>query len=304
MLYRKYFIAAGAVVASSLSALAADSVALIASDLPSANPYWGAVADGAMEKGKELGVETNVMAPAGGETDVAGQIAMIEDQVAKGVTGIAIAPMDTNAVVPVLEKAIKQGVKVVFIDKKADMPGVTYIGTDNIKAATIGAQYICDHIEKGSEVAILQGTITSTTGEHRAKGAHDGLEACGMNIVAEQPADWDAGKAQAVTENIITANPKLKAIFASNDAMALAAVEALKSAKLLETVMVVGFDGNPFAAESILKGELTASVAQRPKDVGGLGVAMVMKLIKGEQIDQVIDTGAELVTSENAEKFK
>ena len=89
-----------------------------------------------------------------------------------------------------------------------------------------------------------------------------------MNIVAEQTAEWDNAKGQAVTENIITANPNLKAIFASNDNMAMGAIEALKSAKMLDKVMVVGFDGNPEAAEAILKGEMAISVAQRPSNMG------------------------------------
>ena len=89
-------------------------------------------------------------------------------------------------------------------------------------------------------------------GKARADGAKKGLTDCGLNVVAEQPADWDTAKAQGVMENILTGNPNLKAVFASNDNMALGAVEALKSAGMLDQVMVVGFDANPNAAASIL----------------------------------------------------
>ena len=283
-------------------AMAETKVAVITSDSGSANPFWAAVTQGAMDKGAELGVDVAVVAPAGGETDVAGQIALVEDQIAKGVIGIAIAPADTAALVPVLEGARERGVHVVFIDKRADMPG-TYIGTNNIPAARIGAQHICDSVEAGSDVAILQGIVTSTTGQHRAQGGNEGLVDCGLNLVAEQPADWDAGKAQTATENIITANPGLRAIFASNDNMALGAIEALRTARLLDKVMVVGFDGNPNAAESILKGELAASVAQRPYVMGAMGVEAVLSLQAGEMLADEIDTGAELVTTENAESY-
>ena len=103
-----------------------------------------------------------------------------------------------------------------------------------------------------------------------------------MNVVAEQPADWDTAKAQAATENIITGNPNLKAVFASNDNMALGAVEALKSANMLDKVMVVGFDANPNAAEAILAGDMTASVAQNPMNMGRFGVENALKVKKGE----------------------
>ena len=291
------------VAASSTAAVAQEKVALIMSSLGSANPFWAAVAQGALDKGEELGVDVVAVGPPGGETDVAGQIALVEDQIAKGVTGIAISPADTVALIPALEQAQQRGVHVIFVDKRADMPGI-YIGTDNIPAAKVGAQHICDNVEAGSDVAILQGIISGTTGQHRAQGGREGLEACGLNLVAEQPADWDTAKAQSVTENILTANPNLKAIFASNDNMALGAIEALRTANMLDQVMVVGFDGNPNAAESILAGEMAASVAQRPYNMGQMGVEAVLKLAAGETLEGDIDTGAELVTPDNAESFK
>ena len=125
-----------------------------------------------------------------------------------------------------------------------------------------------------------------------------------MNIVAEQTAEWDTAKGMSVTENIITAHPNLKALFASNDNMAMGAIEALKSAKMLDKVMVVGFDGNPEAAEAILRGDMAVSVAQRPTNMGIIGVESVNKLVKGETIPEVVDTGAELVTKEKAEQYK
>jgi len=86
--------------------------------------------------------------------------------------------------------------------------------------------------------------------------------------------------------------------------MALGAVEALKAAGKLQDVMVVGFDANPDAAASILAGEMTASVAQAPKNMGAFGVQSLVKLKKGETIEPVIDTGTVLVTKDNAAQFK
>ena len=291
-----------AALAGGTAAMAQDKVALIMSDIGSANPFWAAVSQGALDMGAELGVDVAVVGPPGGETDVAGQIALVEDQLAKGVVGIAISPADTAALVPVLEQARARGVAVLFVDKRADMEG-TYIGTNNIPAATLGAQHICDNVPAGSDVAILQGIITGTTGQHRAQGAREGLEACGLNIVAEQPADWDTARALSVTENILSANPNLAGIFASNDNMALGAVEAVRNVGKLDDIFIVGFDGNPNAAEAILAGDLEASVAQRPYNMGQMGVEYVLKLVAGEELADEIDTGAELVTPENAEGF-
>lgn len=110
------------------------------------------------------------------------------------------------------------------------------------------------------------------------------------------------GKAVSVTENILTAHPNVKGMFASNDNMALGAVEAVKAAKL--QVTIVGFDGTAAAAKAILKWDLAASVSQRPTVMGSTALEELLKLRKGESVAPRTDTGAVLVTKENADQFK
>jgi ABC-type sugar transport system substrate-binding protein len=267
------------------------------------NPFWAAVEAGALAKGEELGVTVNVMAPPQ-ESDVASQISQIEDALAQGVDGIAIAVTDPDALTPVLERAIADGVPVVYIDTRGNMEDVTFIGTNNAEGAKLAADYICENVEAGSDVAILQGLITQSTGQARATGSKSGLEACGLNVVAEQPANWDRAEAVTVMENILTGNPNIRAVFASNDNMALGAVEAIKNAGLGDQIMVVGFDANPDAAASVLAGDMAATIAQNPTNMGGLGVESVFNLINGETLEPVIDTGTVLVTAENAAEYE
>ena len=282
---------------------AAQSIVVSMKGPGAGNPFWAAVQRGAEEKAAALGVEVVVLAPPT-ESDVPAQIAQIEDQLAKGVAGIVLAPTDPNALAPVVEEAIADGVAVVFVDTKGANEGVTYIGTDNETGASLAATHICENVAAGSDVAILQGIITQSTGMARADGTRAGLSACGLNIVAEQTAEWDRAKGLAVMENIITANPDLKGLFASNDNMALGAIEALKNADMLDQVFVVGFDANPDAAESVLADEMSATVAQNPYNMGAIGVESVMTLIGGGTLDPVIDTGTVLVTKANAADFR
>ena len=267
------------------------------------NPFWAAVEAGAKEKGEELGVEVLVMSPPT-ESDVTAQISQIEDMIAQGLDGIALAPTDPNALAPVVDAAKAAGIPVVFVDTRGTNEGITFIGTNNEVGAKLAADYICKHVEPGSEVAILQGIITQSTGQHRANGSKAGLEACGLKVVAEQSGEWDRAKGQAVMENIIIGNPNIKAVFASNDNMALGAVEALKSAGKLQDVIVVGFDANPDAAASILAGEMSATVAQAPKNMGGFGIQALVDLKAGKTLEEWIDTGTVLVDKSNAAEYQ
>jgi len=267
---------------------------------PSAgNPFWALVEQGAVQAGADYGVDVQVVAPSA-ESDIPGQIALIEDNAAQGAAGMAIAVTDAVALNPAIQAAMDQGVKVVWVDSGGDNEGVTYIGTDNAVGAALAGQYLCDNLEPGSKVAILQGLITTTTGMARADGSKAAVTECGLDLVMEVPANWDRAQGLAATEDIITQHPDLAGIFGSNDEMALGAVEALRAADLLDQVTVVGYDANPDAREAVLAGDMEATIAQNPINMGYFGVESLIKLINGETLDPTIDTGVELITAENA----
>ena len=294
---------AGIALGTMMAAAHADTYVVSMKGPAAGNPYWAAFEEGAKAKGKELGVDVNVVSPPS-ETDVQAQISQIEDLIAQKVDGIALAPTDPAALAPAVDEAKAAGINVVFVDGAGSNEGVPFIGTNNLEGGKLGGNFMCKNLPAGSEVAILQGVLSTTNGADRYNGAKEALEGCGMKIVAAQPADWDRAKGQSVTETILAGNPDIKGIFGSNDNMALGAVEALKAASKLKDVMVVGYDANPDAAKSILAGEMTASVAQAPKKMAGLGIQALVDLKAGKQVPLVTDPGTVLVTKENAEQYK
>ncbi|MDE1947921.1 MAG: sugar ABC transporter substrate-binding protein [Burkholderiales bacterium] len=300
----KYRLLAGLAALSLNSlAMAADTYIVDMKGPAAGNPYWAAFAEGAMAEGVKLGVNVKVISPPS-ETDIQSQISQIEDSVAQKVAGIALAPTDPNALAPAVDAARAAGVNVVFVDGAGTNKGVPFIGTNNLQGGKLGGSYMCKKMAPGSEVAILQGVMSTTNGADRYNGAKQALEACGMKVVAAQPADWDRAKAQSVTETILAGHPNIKGIFGSNDNMALGAVEALKEAAKLKSVLVVGYDANPDAAKSILAGEMSASVAQAPKEMAALGIKALVDMKAGKKVAMVTDPGTVLVTKENAEKYK
>ena len=89
-------------------------------------PFLASVEAGAKDAAEELGVNLIILSPPQ-ESDVMAQVAQIEDQIAKGVDGIAIAPTDPNAVAPILDDAMASGVPVVYIDTNGINEGVTFM---------------------------------------------------------------------------------------------------------------------------------------------------------------------------------
>jgi len=104
-------------------------------------------------------------------------------------------------------------------------------------------------------------------------------------------------------ENILTTHPDLKAVFATNDQMALGAVEAVAARNSSGKVVVVGVDATKEAIIAIQKGSLSADVAMHPEALGRGAVETAIKAARGEPVNKVIDTGETLVTKENAAEF-
>ena len=104
-----------------------------------------------------------------------------------------------------------------------------------------------------------------------------------------------------IAENLLTAYPNLKCIYVTNDTGALGAAAAVKAAG--RDVMVIGFDGSPDGAQSIVNGEMTATVAQTPGVMAKEGVTALVELITAGTAPEDMYTACAMVTSDNAEEY-
>lgn len=269
----------------------------------SGNPFWAAVERGARDAARGLGVNLVVLAPPA-ETDVQAQIAQIEDQIAKRVNAIVVAPTDVSALNTTFDKARARKIPVLFVDTDGTWPHkVTFIGTDNRAGGALGGRFLCEQLKGRGEVAIITGVMTTQSIRARVEGAREAMRKCGLQVVAELPANSDRALGQQVMEDILTSKPNVKGVFAANDLMALGAAEAVKARGKTGQVLLVGFDAIPEAAQAILRGELAASVAQNPYNMGKFGVESAVKVLRGQSVPKRIDTGTTLVTKRNAAQY-
>lgn len=269
----------------------------------SGNPFWAAVERGARETAKARGVNLVVLAPPA-ETDVQAQIAHIEDQIAKRVSALVVAPTDVSALNATFDKARARKIPVLFVDTDGTWTHkVTFIGTDNRAGGSLGGKFLCDSLKGKGEAAIITGVMTTQSIRARVEGSREAMKKCGLSVVAELPANSDRALGQQVMEDILTRRPNVKGVFAANDLMALGAAEAVKARGKTGQVLIVGFDAIPEAAQAVLKGELAASVAQSPYNMGKFGVENALKVLQGQTIPKRIDTGTILVTKANAQQY-
>lgn len=239
-------------------------------------------------------------------TDIEGQIALIESMVTQGVQGIAVTPVDPT-VAPALDKAIKAGVKVVLMDNNIpEWNGRTALATtDNYAAGKIAGEYLKSVLQDGDTLGILEGVPGVPSLDDRVNGMLDGLQGVNVDIVGRGATNCTEELGINVAEDLLTANPDLKAIYSACGPPAAGAARAIENAGIAnDAIVLVGFDFCCGEAEALAAGTEDATVAQFPAKMAELGVDALVKAIRGEQVESLIDSGAALVTKDNMADFQ
>src|SRR5688572_14508978 len=223
-------------------------------------------------------------------TDIEGQIAQIESMVAQGVQGIALTPVDPT-VAAALDKAIAAGVKIVLMDNNIpDWDGRTALATtDNYAAGKIAGEYLATVLKDGDTLGILEGVPGVPALDDRVNGMLEGLGAVKVEIVGRGATNCTEELGINVAEDLLTAHPDLKAIYAACGPPAAGAAKAIENAGIAnDAIILVGFDFCCGEEQAIESGVEDASVAQFPAKMAEYGVDALVKAIRGETVPDLI----------------
>ena len=267
--------------------------------------WWQRVKAGAENAAKaHPGVRLAVLAPER-ELNIDQQVSILEDQITKRVGALAVAPAGAAEVIPVLERAHAVGIPVIIFDTDINWPlKVSYVGGNNRRAGQMAGQYIVKLLGGKGKVAVIRGIMGVFTHEERVAGFQDAIRgSAGIDCVAVQPGNSERTLGMSVMENLLTRYPDLRAVFATNDQMALGAVESVAARNLTGKVALVGIDATREAVRAVAAGRLAGDIAMYPERLGGNAVEAAFKAARGEPVEKRIDVGETLVTRENAQDF-
>jgi ribose transport system substrate-binding protein len=266
------------------------------------NPFWVTMKEAVEARAAEDGVtvDTFALPTASG---VADQVSQMETAVTQQYNGIILGTVDAAGIVPGIEAANNAGIPVIAVDTApAGGDFISLVQTDNIAAARLGGEFIAEQIGGKGKVLNLQGDLANQTGQARSDGLHQALDEYPDIQIIDQSAMWDGPKGMAITENILTSDPDIVAIFAANDPPALGAIQALKAAGRAD-VVVVGFDGTEAGLQAIKDGDLAADVLQFPDAMGIIGVDLIVRHLNGEDVPERVDSGSGIATAENVDQY-
>ncbi|OAT25721.1 ribose ABC transporter substrate-binding protein RbsB [Proteus myxofaciens] len=277
----------------SVNAFAKESIALVISTLN--NPFFVTMKDSAQKEANKLGYDLVVLDSM---DNPAKELANVQDLTVKGTRLMLINPTDSDAVGNAILMANKANIPVITLDRVANKGEVvTHVASDNRLGGKMAGDYIAQKVGNDAKVIQLEGITGTSASRERGEGFKQAVDGHKIKLLASQPADFDRTKGLNVMQNLLTANPAVQAVFAQNDEMALGALRALQTAGRTD-VLVVGFDGTEDGIKAVNRGVLGATIAQRPDQIGIIGIQTADKVLKGEKVEPTIPVALELVVKE------
>ncbi|MEQ8516426.1 MAG: sugar ABC transporter substrate-binding protein [Chromatocurvus sp.] len=280
-------------------------VALIMKSL--ANEFFISMADGARAH-QAANPERYSLVVNGikNESDLAQQVALMEQMMATGVDVIVIAPADSKALLPVARRAVQQDIVVVNIDNQFDRQllaemdiAIPFVGPDNRDGARRVGERLAAELEPGDEVAIIGGIPGAFNARERAAGFTDAMQAADITVVSTQAADWEQSKAASIASALLREYPQLDALLCANDSMALGAMAAVRQAGRSGEVRIVGFDNIGAANALVQSGELVATADQHADRLAVYGIEYALEILETGQIPTDRTTPVDVISGES-----
>jgi len=272
--------------------------------------YWKIVHAGAVKAQQELGAGNTEIIWKGSlkEDQSAEQISVVEDMFNNRVDAIVLAPNDASALAPIVDTAAKKNIPVVIIDSGVKTDSYkSMVSTDNKKGGHMGGVELAKELGGKGKVIMLRYQEGSASTEEREEGFLDAMKEAGVTVVdASKHGGVTADQCQKAAENLLAAYTKdgaltIDGIFCPNQTSTFGMLRALQDAKFAGKVKFVGFDADAALAQAVRDKQIGALVVQNPLNMGYLGVKTAVDLAEGKTVPHAIDSGVNLVTTENVD---
>jgi ribose transport system substrate-binding protein len=255
--------------------------------------FWQAVMKGAQKAARDFNVVVTFEGPEH-EPLVDTQVDLVRTALEKHPAALGIAALDSEALIPLLQKAQAAKIPVIGFDSGVDSPiPVATAATDNIAAAALAADKMAALIGGAGKVGVIIRDATSRTCLDRTGGFLMAMKKWHprIQVIGPRYGEGDLLKSAGAAKDMIQANPDIRGIFAGDDGSATGVVRALQDLDLAGKLVVIGYDSGKAQIDAIRSGVMTGAVTQDPIRLGYMTVEAAVRIIKGRRVSKTIDTG-------------
>ena len=278
-------------------------------------PYFAAQEAAAKDQASKAGCEVT---SADAQNDMNKQIGDVEDMVAKGINLLVLNPRDPEGLVPAVNAAAAQGVKVVIIDSGLNQSAnfVTLVQSSNDQNGFLVGQWLANSTKgKDLKIALISGDKGNVVGQARRLGVFKGLVEgqlvndgkVGFEVVGQGWGGWSHEGGLKATEDLLVAHPDINVLLAENDSMALGGIKALEAAgKQKDVLVLAAADGQKEALVMIKEGNYGATGLNDPDLVARTAVDAGLKALDGTlpaDWPKLYYTTPDVITKDNVDKY-
>ena len=252
---------------------------------------WMAITDGTKLAAKEMNLGVNFTYPEGGELDLAGQIALVENAINAGAAAIIVAPNDSNALVPVCEQAVAAGIPLFVYD--------TALADDTLQVAFVSYSFYTQGVyaaqalkEKFGDEEVNVAVINATAGNQ----AHMDREGGFLDTIATYDnfhllgnvlyCDNDSVTAMNQAIDLASTYPEMNALYAANSMAIEGAAPGIASLEGRD-ITVVSCDTSDAIVQSIKDGTILFTSSCAASVIGYLSIVVAAKSLAGEELGDV-----------------
>ena len=240
------------------------------------------------------------------------QVADIEDMLVKGIDGLVVLATESAALTPIAKKAHNKGVFIVNVDRGFTEPVAdVFLEGDNKAFGRKAAEFIATKLGGKGNIVILEG-IPCTVNTDRVNAFKEVLTRYpDIKILGQQPAMWNREKGLNVMQTFLTQFPKIDAVWAGDDDVALGAIKAIKDAKRDKDLFVFPGAGMKQVVKMIMDNDplVPANVTYSPSMIGA-GIHTAVSILRDGQKDKVMEfmprhllIDVEMITPQNAKQY-
>lgn len=233
-------------------------------------------------------------------TDAAGQLEDIRNLVAAGVDALIVNPAGPDAVNAAIRDATNAGIPVVVVDQAVTEPSAYLLANNQEEYAYLGARWLVEAIGGAGKVVYMGGAAGAPADNDRKNGFTRAIaETNGaVEVVAETQTGWDQATGVQQINDIFASGLDFDGVWTSGIDNVI--VDAFKDAGK-PFAPIVGADGSGFVSQLVNEAGLTGAAVTNPASVGGAGLALALKILDGEAVDQVTLVTPELWQNATAE---
>ncbi|MGV3602112.1 MAG: substrate-binding domain-containing protein [Dyadobacter fermentans] len=235
------------------------------------------------------------------------QVKQIEELLRNGINLLIVSPNESDPLTPVIEKAYKQGVPVVVVDRRTSSPYYTaYVGGDNYQVGKTVGEYAAALLGGHGKMIEITGLPRSSPASDRHRGLVDALATRpGIRRVTTLNGQWEKDIAKRELRKVLPRFPDLDLIFAQNEVMAMGAREVCNEIFPDRKIRVIGVDGLPGQfgdIQMVYDGHITATALYPTGGEEAARVAMNILQKQPYQKENLLQTA--IIDSSNVRMIK